>query len=209
MSNDQFDELMRDAAHTYNPPPEPPLDAMWQAIEPRVARGRRTFGTATRIWLLAAAMLVIGVGIGRLSTSMQPIGPAPTPAPTPAPVLRTASAQTVANDEPYDAATERYLDQTAALLMALPAAMKAGQADTQLVSRANDLLTTTRLLMDSPAASDASMHSLLEDLELVLVQVVRLQTNHSRTDMDLINQALEQHDVIPRLRTAAADISAN
>lgn len=205
MSHDPFDELMRDAAQTYNAPPEPPLDEMWTAIEPRVTRGRRSPGSMTKIWLLAAAMLVIGVGIGRLSTTMQPVGPTATPVP----VLRTASVRTAANDEPYDAATEHYLGQTAALLIALPTAMKAGQPDSQLVNRANDLLTTTRLLMDSPAANDPQMRSLLEDLELVLVQVVRLQTNHSRTELDLINQALEQHDVIPRLRTAAADISAN
>ena len=204
MSNDKFDELMRDAAHTYNPPSEPPLDEMWSAIAPRI-RPARGSTTAVRIWLLAAAMLVIGVGIGRMSTSMRPIGPTSTPTP----VRETAGVGAVANDEPYDAATERYLGQTAALLIALPASMKSGQADSQLVNRANELLTTTRLLMDSPAANDASMHSLLEDLELVLVQVVRLQTNHSRTDLDLINQAMEQHDVIPRLRTAAADISAN
>lgn len=205
MSHDPFEDLMRDAAHTYHRPPEPPLDEMWNAIEPHVRRNRRKSSSITRIWLLAAAMLVIGVGIGRMSTSMQHVGPTATPAP----VLQTASIRTSANDEPYDAATERYLGQTAALLIALPSAMKSGQADSQFVSRANDLLTTTRLLMDSPAASDPSMRSLLEDLELVLVQVVRLQTNHSRTEMDLINQALEQHDVIPRLRTAAADISAN
>ncbi|HVX41553.1 MAG TPA: hypothetical protein VHB25_18485 [Gemmatimonadaceae bacterium] len=203
MTHDPFEDLMRDAAHTFNAPPEPPLNEMWQAIEPRVARRRRSIDSMTSIWLLAAAMLVIGVGIGRLSTSMTSVGPAPEPAP----VMRTAS--TVANDEPYDVATERYLGQTAALLIALPEAMKSARADSQFVSRASDLLTTTRLLMDSPAANDPSMRSLLEDLELVLVQVVRLQTNHTRSEMDLINQAMEQHDVIPRLRTAAADISAN
>jgi hypothetical protein len=53
------------------------------------------------------------------------------------------------------------------------------------------------------------MRSLLEDLELVLAQVVRLQNGTDRTEVDLINRALEQRDVIPRLRTAAADISAN
>ncbi|HEY4132485.1 MAG TPA: hypothetical protein VGM50_17875, partial [Gemmatimonadaceae bacterium] len=67
----------------------------------------------------------------------------------------------------------------------------------------------TRLLMDSPAATDPQMQSLLEDLELVLAQIVRLQNDPSRTDLDLINRALEQRDVIPRLRTAVADISAN
>jgi hypothetical protein len=53
------------------------------------------------------------------------------------------------------------------------------------------------------------MRNLLEDLELVLVQVVRLQREGSRADLDMINRALEQRDVIPRLRTAVADISAN
>jgi len=53
------------------------------------------------------------------------------------------------------------------------------------------------------------MRSLLDDLELVLMQVVRLQSSSNRTDLELINRALEQRDVIPRLRTAAADISAN
>jgi len=53
------------------------------------------------------------------------------------------------------------------------------------------------------------MRNLLEDLELVLAQVARLQNDHSRTDLDLINRALEQRDVLPRLRTAVADISAD
>jgi hypothetical protein len=56
------------------------------------------------------------------------------------------------------------------------------------------------------------MRALLEDLELVLAQVVRLQNGQNgqdRTELDLINRALEQRDVIPRLRTAVADISAN
>jgi hypothetical protein len=70
-------------------------------------------------------------------------------------------------------------------------------------------LTRTRLLLDSPAANDPTMRNLLEDLELVLAQVVHLENNQSRTELDLINRALEQRDVIPRLRTAAADISAN
>ena len=53
------------------------------------------------------------------------------------------------------------------------------------------------------------MRNLLEDLELVLAQIVHMQNNQSHTELDLINRALEQRDVIPRLRTAAADISAN
>jgi hypothetical protein len=97
----------------------------------------------------------------------------------------------------------------AALLTSLPSEAKSGRTDPQFANRATDLLARTRLLMDSPAANEPAMRDLLEDLELVLAQVVRLRSNASRTELDIINRALEQRDVIPRLRTAVADISAN
>ena len=109
----------------------------------------------------------------------------------------------------YESTTSQYLGQTAALLVALPSEVHGGRADAQFVGRARNLLLTTRLLLDSPAAQDAKLHGLLDDLELVLAQVVRLQDERNSADIDLINQALEQHDVLPRLRTAAADISAD
>src|SRR5262249_1700834 len=110
---------------------------------------------------------------------------------------------------PYELETSRYLGQTAALLVSLPSEIKAGGSSTQFAMRASELLSRTRLLMDSPAANDPAIRALLHDLELVLMQVVRVQANGNRTDLDLINRALDQRDVIPRLRTAAADISAN
>ena len=64
---------------------------------------------------------------------------------------------------------------------------------------------TTRLLIDSPAAAeDPKLHSLLEDLELVLVQIARLRVERSKGDLDLIHQAVEQGDVISRLNSAVA-----
>ena len=79
----------------------------------------------------------------------------------------------------------------------------------RVTRRAGDLLTRTRLLIDSPASSDPQIHELLEDLELVLAQIVRLKADTTdHTELDLINRALEQRDVIPRLRTAVEDISA-
>jgi hypothetical protein len=137
--------------------------------------------------------------------------PTESTAQTASPVTTVASVRTDSSAaEPYEAETSRYLGQTAALLIALPSEVRAGRADDQFVARAGELLTRTRLLLDSPAANDPSMRSLLDDLELVLAQVVRLQNNGtSRTELDLINRALEQRDVIPRLRTAVADNSAN
>jgi hypothetical protein len=223
MTDDRFDELMRDAAHTYRRPPAPDLDGMWKAIE------RESFGTVAgggsgrerprprglalvaNRWTAIAATLVLGIGLGRASASLGRT----TAAPQAATPMTVASATPAARTDsstlarPYEVETSRYLGQTAALLIALPSEARAGRADEQLASRASDLLGRTRLLLDSPAANDPAMRNLLEDLELVLAQVARLQNGHSRTDLDLINRALEQRDVLPRLRNAVGDISAN
>ena len=218
MSDERFEELMRDAKKTYRTPPDADFDAMWHSIE--AAHFGGASGTthaphakrpgASRIpavqWMGIAATLVVGIGLGRLSLRLDHA------APSSAPATVAAQEKTVVHSDsglarPYELETSQYLGQTAALLVSLPTA--GSTADPQFTARAADLLTRTRLLMDSPAANDPSMRSLLDDLELVLMQVVRLQGNGSRMDLDLINRALEQRDVIPRLRVAAADISAN
>jgi hypothetical protein len=221
MKEDRFEGLMRDAARTYRKPPEPDLEGMWTEIEretwgavattqPAHIEARR-FGTRASGWL-AAATLVIGIGLGRASNMVKRDA-------SPATQQEVASVGSMAPvrsdtsfDAPYSVETSQYLGQTAALLIALPAETRSGHPDDKFVGRAAELLTRTRLLLDSPAANDTQMRALLEDLELVLAQVVRLQNGQNgqdRTELDLINRALEQRDVIPRLRTAVADISAN
>lgn len=212
MKEDRFDALMRDAAQTFRTPPEPDLESMWVVIEheledprPKSQDPARSRVSGPGSWVLAiAATLVIGIGLGRFSMRRDTAVPAPNTR-----VAASAPADSILA-APYDVETSRYLGQTAALLIALPSEVRAGRADDQFVGRASELLTRTRLLIDSPAANDVQMRNLLEDLELVLAQIVRLQNNQSsRTELDLINRALEQRDVIPRLRTAVADISAN
>jgi len=221
MKEDRFEELMRDAARTYRKPPQPDLDGMWTEIEretwgavattqPARIEARR-FGTRASGWL-AAATLVIGIGLGRASTTTKHDA-APAKQEDVASIGRAAPVRAETSfDAPYNVETSQYLGQTAALLIALPAETRSGHPDDKFVGRAADLLTRTRLLLDSPAANDNQMRALLEDLELVLAQVVRLQNGQNgqdRTELDLINRALEQRDAIPRLRTAVADISAN
>jgi hypothetical protein len=218
MTDDRFDELMRDAAQTYHRPPDAPLDEMWDVVE-RTAWNAASTTAATRTsrwsmrspgWAIAAT-LIVGIGLGRASMIFNRTSPTLPTAQAPSPVNTVASVRTDSSTaEPYEAETSKYLGQTAALLIALPSEVRGGGANDQFVARAGELLSRTRLLLDSPAAADPSMRSLLDDLELVLAQVVRLQNNHtSRTELDLINRALEQRDVIPRLRTAVADNSAN
>ena len=221
MSEDRFEKLMRDAAETFHRPPEPPpLEEMWAEIEARsgfraaptidsvtpITAARRGFRIPT--WFAAAATLVIGIGIGRVSTSVGHETTQPKQPEIVADAVPASSADTLL-DRPYAIEASQYLGQTAALLTSLSSDAKSVSSDAQLSMRASDLLARTRLLMDSPAANEPAMRDLLDDLELVLAQVVRLRGTGTRTDLDIINRALEQRDVIPRLRTAVADISAN
>jgi hypothetical protein len=218
MNDDRFDELMRDARDTYRNPPQPDFEAMWKDIErahfggtveqPIRGTERGRFWMVTNRWVGIAATLMVGIGLGRMSAK---VGPEAGVSPTPIPVVAAAPSSEVRDTtmaRPYELEASQFLGQTAALLISLPSETRNGRPDQKFATRAGELLTRTRLLMDSPAANDPAMRGLLEDLELVLAQVVRLEGGN-RTDLDLINRALEQRDVIPRLRTAVADISAN
>ena len=212
---DRTPDEIRAALREYHKPPElkqGDLDAMWASIEtaafeqspPAFNLGRETrFGVrpSPMLKLLPlAATLIIGIGIGRFAV--------PTVDPVAA-VGQATTSDSVSLDEPYQSTTSRYLGQAVALLVSLPADVREGRATEPYMGRAHDLLLTTRLLLDSPASADPRFRTLLEDLELVLAQVVRLQSAESSDELELIRQALEQRDVLPRLRSAAANISAD
>jgi hypothetical protein len=215
--DDRTPESIRSAISGYNVPPElkrADLDAMWSRIEgqafdePRILTGAAPrssrfahFFTASNL-LPLAAVLVIGVAIGRFAL------PGST-APATQVAVTADSVQGTSIDGPYQSTASRYLGQATALLASLPTDVNAANAGEPYKGRAHDLLLTTRLLLDSPAAADPRFRTLLEDLELVLAQVVRLQSAESSAELELIRQALEQRDVLPRLRTAVADISAD
>ena len=195
MDDTDLDRTFAELRRSYNVPPERvPADEMWGRIESARWGGRRAVGARTFWWIGMAAALVLGVGIGRITRATQPVV-ASTPTPQPS-ALRPPPAD-------YDRSTARYLGQTAALLIALPAEARAGRTD-QFVARAAELLTTTRLLLDSPAATDPKVRALLEDVELVLAQVAHLESDRGRVEFELIAQALEQRDLLPRLTSAVA-----
>ena len=103
----------------------------------------------------------------------------------------------------YQIAAIHHLSDAEALLTSFRTRSAADQQmDAQLASWARDLLSNTRLLLDSPVASDPQRRPLLEDLELVLVQIVQLSPGSTQQDRELIEKTLQQDHVLTRLRTA-------
>jgi hypothetical protein len=103
----------------------------------------------------------------------------------------------------YQLAAVRHLSEAEALLTSFRARSTTDQQmDAQLGSWARDLLSNTRLLLDSPVANDPQRRPLLEDLELVLVQIVQLSPGSTPQDRELIEKTLQHDHVMTRLRTA-------
>lgn len=102
----------------------------------------------------------------------------------------------------YTAAAVQHFAEAEAMLIAFKGDLGRGRLDAQLSSWARDLLSTTRLLIDSPAANDPLRRKLFHDLELVLVQIIQLSPGAPARDRDLIEGALTDDQVLTRLRTA-------
>lgn len=187
----------------YHVPSTTPREEIWARIEtarrPRVPSDRPMPEPTVRPsdrptirppWLRyatgIAALLALGIGIGRMTSSRPgaaPSGPAVTVAERP--------------DPAYTIATVNHLSRVETFLTAL----RTDPTGETFAGQARDLLTSTRLLLDSKGATDPRIRALLEDLELILVQVTALGEPGSREEMDLITDGLEQRAVLPRLRT--------
>ncbi|HSA54950.1 MAG TPA: hypothetical protein VLE53_04560 [Gemmatimonadaceae bacterium] len=209
MSEERFNEMMHDAARTYRVPPEPDFEAMWLQVEREVfaEREARVLRFRSPSWQLfaagIAAALVIGVGLGRLTSGAT--GDAPAAAVAVAP--RTDSVTSMTRNG-YDRAATELLGKTAVLLTTLPTEAQTVQGNIRFSTQALELLTTTRLLLDSPAATDGRFRELLEDLELVLAQVASLRPARAQGEIELITDALEERDMVPRIRSAVARLSS-
>jgi hypothetical protein len=106
----------------------------------------------------------------------------------------------------YRLAARQTLVQAEALLTAYRAAddQQRDRESMQQAGRwARDVLSSTRLLLDSPAANDPQMRALFTDLELVLAQIVQLSGAPLQAgERELIERAMRDRDLLPRLRSA-------
>ena len=200
MDDRRLDDLLDDARDHYRVPSATDTDALWSRIESTAFAPRTVVRHDWRLTgLAAAACLVIGAFAGRWSGSTVAASPATTLASNGATAAQSAA-------RPYQKATEELLGQSAVLLAALTDTRGTADMASHLNDQATQLLGTTRLLLDSPAASDPQLHTLLLDLELTLARVARLQPSRRATEVPLINEAVAEREIVPRIRTAVMEL---
>ncbi len=204
MSEEQFEEFVRKAAKGYREPPPTPREEIWSRIQ---AARRQTIADRTsapaidlskrrtlRRWgpilLAAAALVTLGVAIGRLSLTRPATQVAVVPAATDstrdvsATLLRFAAVST--------------LSQVANLFTDYDA----DHITDDFRSNAKGLLSETRLLLGSRQLADPQLKKLLEDLELLLVQVARLSRTGQGDERAFIDEGMADRAIRQRLRNA-------
>lgn len=161
-----------------------PREMMWARIQRERAKPAPTVVTrrpwyASRQMAAAAAVLVVGVAIGRYvvpSATPGAVAVQDTTASEP-----SAAAPVAMSADPSFVAMQEHLVHTVALLTTVRDASVQRDAGGDLAPRAKELLSTTRLLLDQPQLRDERTRRLLQDLELVLVQVIQARSTAPET----------------------------
>ena len=202
MSEEKFEAWLKENADDYHRPPgDVPRDEMWDAIvRSRQARPLPVAGRWSQIshkWPMAiAATLLIGAGIGFGYWMRGPGTPSAV-----ATIPRPNVPDSVISNTTYEVASVAHLTAVESMLTSFRAEQ---QTETQatLQRLARDLLATTRLLMDSPAAENPSRRQLLADLEYVLAQIVLLNPNAPAEDRAMVDRAITREQVLTRIRSS-------
>ncbi len=200
----EWETVLAEVRETYHPPPKAPTAEMWEAIEGDIARRsdhvvelsqRRAIRAERRPsfagWgIAAAAVLVLGIGIGRSSVAPGAAEP-------------SVAAAVAASDRGLDFAAHDYLGRSEAVLTMVRADARAGRIDPLTAEWAGQLLGETRLLIDAGAGEAAPVEGLLLDLELILMQIVGLTEDsadeRARTELELTLRGIEEGEVLPRI----------
>ena len=212
-----FDDWIARAAPTLNAPKATPRAEMWREIEAARATAReaqqgRISGVTPlrrapwRLMSVVAAALLLGVALDRMVLRRaDPAAPAVATTPPPSADSATDPARL------YRLAASQTLTQAEALLTAYRAGGEREAIGAERLGQwGREVLGSTRLLIDSPAGNDPRLRALLEDLELVLVQLIQLSGRPvDPSDRGHVDRALEDSDLLPRIRTAVpANVAA-
>ncbi|MCP4547545.1 MAG: hypothetical protein GY835_13890 [bacterium] len=197
MSEERFEELLKEAARQYNEPPKVAKDEMWHRIarERRRDHAEQSTSIIRSPWLLrivaAAAVLLFGIGIGRMTLRQdaeQEVAEIKQD-------LRRENAQML-----YDLAAAPYLTRAETLLTQYSASSCDGEDRLEIGGWAGSLLTETRLLLDSPAGKESDLGFLLQDLELVLMQIRQSSSKGNDEECQLVRESMKDSSILTRLR---------
>ncbi|HEV3484723.1 MAG TPA: hypothetical protein VG106_04905 [Vicinamibacterales bacterium] len=197
-----FDAWITKVAPALNAPNAAPRLEMWAAIQTarRSADVTPRRHVPWRLMSVIAAALLLGDAIDRVALRQTERASAPVAATPP------TAADSSDPSRLYRLAAAQTLTQAEALLTAYRASGVPEQdpaAARELASWGRQVLSGTRLLIDSPAGDDPQLRALLSDLELVLVQIIHVSgAQLEPSERELIDRALEDRDLLPRLRTA-------
>ena len=176
-------------------------DDLARARARRTASSRRTPARLGGWAVAAAAVLALGVGIGRMTA---PAGPATTAEVE----LRPTGADATAPSG-LTLATREHLDRSESLLTLVRADARDGRMDPAVGAWARGLLSQTRLILDRDGIAPET-RDLLLDLELVLAQVARAAAEPADgaaegTETSLTMRALEEGQLLSRLQVATPE----
>lgn len=217
------DDWLRGVARRhYHPPEETPREELWDGIRRTRSAGdgsaddtgeQALNGTwsvprwARQAAALAAAVavgVILGRGtVGPLTNTSEDSAPGSGAAVGTAPDGAAASRSPGAAASPaLQAATREVLQRAEVLLTGFRSDLEGPGVDRQTARWARDVLTTTRLLLDSRAARDPSTRELLRDLEIVLAQLAALPEDSvaAGAEAQIVSRGIEQRDVLSRIR---------
>lgn len=117
--------------------------------------------------------------------------------------LRPAATRAEPNLTPVSLASREHLQRAEALVSVVAATPADAVMDSLTGKWAREMLTNTRLLLDSPAGEDPVRRRLLEDLETVLVQLVQ-RSGARAEEREILDRTLQRTQLLTRLRSGAA-----
>jgi len=200
--DDRLDSKIRQLAGEVHLPPPTPREEIWERVQARRAArhlepARRFAGRARWIvWATsAAAMLALGIALGRLS--QQPDAPSTAALPTPTNEVEPRSAA-------YRLATAEHLSSVETFLTVFSSEAPTGALGSDdLEQSARQLLRRTRTLRQSPAiAGDVALETLLDDVEFVLLQIAAFARVGDGEELHFVEQGINERSVMLRLRSA-------
>lgn len=200
-ADDELPTHLKDAARSYNDPPQRvPREEMWAAIaKARETAGvvpihtaRRPFSARRWTWAAAAAVLLtVGYALGRFGATM----------PTEQPAVVLATPPRAPSRADAIVAVDHFA-RAEVFLTGLTRDPATAVNDTALARWSRTLLRDTRLLLDSPAAANASRRVLLEDLERILVQISRGLGARDADDLAFTSKTVRASTLLNQLRTS-------